>query len=73
MTDASSGISESLARQYSNQWVTLGVVGQRLELLHKLKSKFETLCEIYRIDVTDQKDLQKAANHFIKNMAYLIL
>ena len=66
ITGATSGIGDSLARQYANQGATLGLVGRRLELLQKIKSKIKTPCEIYGIDVTDQKDLQKAANHFIK-------
>ncbi|MFM8490600.1 MAG: SDR family NAD(P)-dependent oxidoreductase, partial [Candidatus Methylopumilus sp.] len=66
ITGATSGIGDSLARQYANQGATLGLVGRRLELLQKIKSKIKTPCEIYRINVTDQKDLQKAANHFIK-------
>jgi short-subunit dehydrogenase len=67
ITGATSGIGESLARQYANQGAILGLVGRRLELLHKIKSKIKTPCEIYGIDVTNQKDIQKAANHFIKN------
>jgi len=66
ITGATSGIGESLARQYANQGATLGLVGRRLKLLHRLKSRIDTPCEIYGIDVTVQKDLQKAANHFIK-------
>ena len=66
ITGASSGIGESLARQYANQGAILGLVGRRLELLSKIKSKVNVPCEIYGIDVADQKGLQKAANHFIK-------
>ena len=66
ITGASSGIGESLARQYANQGAILGLVGRRLELLSKIKSKMNVPCEIYGIDVADQKGLQKAANHFIK-------
>ncbi len=66
ITGATSGIGESLARQYANQGATLGLVGRRLELLHKIKLNIKTPCEIYGVDVTDQKNLQKAANHFIK-------
>jgi len=66
ITGATSGIGESLARQYANQGATLGLVGRRLALLHKIKSKIKTPCEIYGMDVTNQKDLEKAANHFIK-------
>jgi short-subunit dehydrogenase len=66
ITGATSGIGESLARQYADQGATLGLVGRRLELLNKIKSKIKTPCEIFCVDVTDQKDFQKAANHFIK-------
>ena len=66
ITGATSGIGESLARQYANQGATLGLVGRRLELLKKIKSKLKTPCEVYGVDVTSQKDLQKAAHHFIK-------
>ena len=66
ITGATSGIGESLARQYADQGAILGLVGRRLELLNKIKSKIKTPCEIYGIDVSNQKDLQKAANHFIK-------
>ncbi len=66
ITGTTSGIGESLARRYANQGAILGLVGRRLELLHKIKLKIKTPCEIYGIDVTDQKNLQKAANHFIK-------
>jgi short-subunit dehydrogenase len=66
ITGATSGIGESLARQYANQGATLGLVGRRLELLAKIKSKVNVPCEIYGVDVADQKGLQKAANHFIK-------
>ena len=66
ITGATSGIGASLARQYADQGATLGLVGRRLELLNKIKSKTKTPCEVYGIDVTNQIDLQKAANHFIK-------
>jgi short-subunit dehydrogenase len=66
ITGATSGIGESLARQYSDQGATLGLVGRRLTLLQEIKSKIKTPCEIYGIDVTHQKDLERAANHFIK-------
>ena len=66
ITGATSGIGESLARQYAKEGATLGLVGRRLELLTKLKSNIKTDCEIYAVDVSDQKKLEKAANHFIK-------
>ena len=66
ITGASSGIGESLAHQYAKEGATLGLVGRRLELLTKLKSNIKTDCEIYAVDVSDQKKLEKAANHFIK-------
>jgi NADP-dependent 3-hydroxy acid dehydrogenase YdfG len=73
ITGATSGIGESLARQYASEGAILGLVGRRLELLTKIKSKIKTPCDIYAIDVTDQKTLQKAANHFIKNTGLPIL
>ena len=66
ITGATSGIGESLARQYANDGAILGLVGRRFELLKKIKSKIKTPCEIYAVDVTNQKALQKAASHFIK-------
>jgi len=66
ITGATSGIGESMARQYAAEGATLGLVGRRLELLTKIQSKIKTPCDIYAVDVTDQKALQKAANHFIK-------
>jgi len=66
ITGATSGIGESLARQYADQGATLGLVGRRTELLTKIKSKIKTPCDIYAVDVTDQKALQKAASHFMK-------
>jgi short-subunit dehydrogenase len=66
ITGATSGIGESLARQYADQGAVLGLVGRRLELLRKIKSKIKTPCEIFCVDVTDQKNLEKACNHFIK-------
>ena len=66
ITGASSGIGESLAHQYAKEGATLGLVGRRLELLTQIKSNIKTDCEIYAVDVSDQKKLQKAANHFIK-------
>lgn len=66
ITGATSGIGESLARQYASQGAILGLLGRRLELLKKLKSKIKTPCDIYAVDVTNKKDLEKAANHFIK-------
>ena len=66
ITGATSGIGESLARQYADQGATLGLVGRRFELLTTIQSKIKTPCDIYAVDVTDQKALQKAANHFIK-------
>jgi NADP-dependent 3-hydroxy acid dehydrogenase YdfG len=44
----------------------LGLVGRRLDRLKKIKAKIHVLCEIYTVDVSDQKSLQKAASHFIK-------
>ena len=66
ITGDTSGIGESLARQYADQGATLGLVGRRTELLTKIKSKIKTPCDIYAVDVTDQKALQKAASHFMK-------
>ncbi len=66
ITGATSGIGESLARQYGDDGAILGLVGRRFELLKKIKSKIKTPCEIYAVDITNQKALQKAANHFIK-------
>ena len=66
ITGATSGIGESLARQYAKKGATLGLVGRRLELLRLIKSKITSPCDIYEADVTDLKKLQKAANHFIK-------
>ena len=66
ITGATSGIGESLASQYAKAGATLGLVGRRLELLKKIKSKIHVSCEIYAVDVSDQKKLEKAANHFIK-------
>ena len=66
ITGATSGIGESLANQYAKEGATLGLVGRRLELLKKIKAKIHVPCEIYAVDVSDQKGLQKAASHFIK-------
>jgi short-subunit dehydrogenase len=66
ITGATSGIGESLALQFAYEGAILGLVGRRLELLTKIKSKIKTPCDIYAIDVTDQKGLQKAAKHFVK-------
>jgi short-subunit dehydrogenase len=61
ITGATSGIGKSLALQYAAEGAILGLVGRRLELLTKIKSKIKTPCDIYAIDVTDQKALQKAS------------
>ena len=66
ITGATSGIGESLAHQYADQGATLGLVGRRENLLVKIKSKIKTPCEIYAVDVTEQNEIQKAANHFVK-------
>ena len=66
ITGATSGIGESLARHYAAERAILGLVGRRFELLVKIKSKIKTPCDIYAVDVTNQKALQKAASHFIK-------
>ena len=66
ITGATSGIGESLANQYAKEGATLGLVGRRLERLKKIKAKIHVPCEIYAVDVSDQKGLQKAASHFIK-------
>jgi len=66
ITGATSGIGESMARQYAAEGATLGLVGRRTELLTKIQSKIKTPCDIYAVDVTDQKALQKAASHFMK-------
>ena len=39
ITGATSGIGESLARQYADDGAILGLVGRRFELLEKIKSK----------------------------------
>jgi len=66
ITGATSGIGESLARQYAAEGAILGLVGRRFELLEKIKSKIKTPCDIYAADVSNQKAIQKAAIHFIK-------
>ncbi|MBW0155797.1 MAG: SDR family NAD(P)-dependent oxidoreductase, partial [Candidatus Methylopumilus sp.] len=55
MTGATSGIGESLANQYAKEGAILGLVGRRLELLKKIKAKIHVPCEIYAVDVSDQK------------------
>jgi len=65
ITGATSGIGQSLALQFADEGAILGLVGRRLELLTRIKSKIKTPCDIYAIDVTDQKGLQKAAKHFV--------
>jgi short-subunit dehydrogenase len=57
ITGATSGIGESLANQYAKEGAILGLVGRRLELLKKIKAKIHVPCEIYAVDVSDQKDL----------------
>ena len=66
ITGATSGIGESLANQYAKEGATLGLVGRRLDRLKKIKAKIHVPCEIYAVDVSDQKGLQKAAANFIK-------
>jgi len=73
ITGATSGIGESLAHQYAKEGATLGLVGRRLELLTKLKSNIKTDCEIYAVDVTAQKKLEKLQIISLKNMVRLIL
>ena len=51
ITGATSGIGESLANQYAKEGATLGLVGRRLELLKKIKSKVRVPCEIYAMDL----------------------
>jgi|TARA_B110000305_G_C19338386_1_gene587771 short-subunit dehydrogenase len=65
ITGASSGIGQSLAREYARQGATLGLVARRQELLLSLKNSLEVESTIYVADVRDEEALNKAAQHFI--------
>jgi hypothetical protein len=65
LTGASSGIGEALARHYSGQGATLGLMARREDLLGKLAASLGTPCEIYPCDVRDARGMNAAAAHFM--------
>jgi short-subunit dehydrogenase len=64
LTGASSGIGEALARHYSAQGATLGLVARRRDFLRGLASSLPSHCETYACDVRDTAALAAAAGDF---------
>ncbi|MFW5432400.1 MAG: SDR family oxidoreductase [Methylophilaceae bacterium] len=73
ITGASSGIGSALAfeyaTQYTNQQITLGLVGRKIDALQqladKLKTDYNATCAIYAVDVRDHAALHTAAKDYI--------
>lgn len=73
ITGASSGIGEALAieyaKRYNNKNTFIGLIARRSEHLLKIKLKLEKThqikCEIYPLDVRDNKALALSANNFM--------
>lgn len=65
ITGASSGIGAALARRYSAQGATLGLMARRRPELEQLAGALATTCEIYPLDVRDGMALAAAAADFM--------
>lgn len=65
LTGASSGIGEALARHYSAQGATLGLVARRGDFLRGLASSLPSPCETYACDVRDLGAVAAAAREFV--------
>ena len=68
ITGASSGLGEALAREFSNEGVTLGLLARRLERLDLLASDLSgTVCN-FSADVGDPLAMRAVAENFIRSV-----
>jgi len=65
ITGASSGIGAALARYYSNQGATLGLIARRMPLLQDLATQLPGQHSLYAHDVRDGAALQDVAADFL--------
>ena len=68
ISGASSGIGKALAKEYSKNGATLGLISRRKNVLQELKKELPNSCFIYALDVNDNKACQSMANDFIMHV-----
>lgn len=74
LTGASSGIGEALAIELAKKGAVLGLVARREELLNELKAQCERVggtARVFACDVTEPQALQRAADEFRSEFAYI--
>ncbi|HVS26884.1 MAG TPA: SDR family oxidoreductase [Burkholderiales bacterium] len=65
ITGASSGIGETLAREYARRGAILALIARRADLLAGLKNTLPATVATYAADVRDAQAMQQAAGDFV--------
>lgn len=76
LTGASSGIGEALALAMTSKGATVGLVARREDLLNEVKAKCEKtggFARVFACDVTDAKELKRAADEFRNEFSHIDL
>ena len=68
ITGASSGIGMALAKEFSHEDVTLGLLARRKERLDSLANDLATNVYVYAADVGDSSAMRSAAKSFIQSV-----